>query len=90
MITRDCIIKKSKIAQVVSGGVACNSHFRKYLSIVCAEMGYTLVCPPPKLCTDNGIMIAWNGMEKWTAGVGVAKDIDAIDIEPKSVFFFFF
>ncbi|XP_032779692.2 probable tRNA N6-adenosine threonylcarbamoyltransferase, mitochondrial [Daphnia magna] len=69
---------------VVSGGVACNSHFRKYLSIVCAEMGYTLVCPPPKLCTDNGIMIAWNGMEKWTAGVGVAKDIDAIDIEPKA------
>lgn len=23
-------------------------------------------------------------MEKWTAGVGVAKDIDAIDIEPKA------
>jgi hypothetical protein len=31
-------------------------------------------------------MIAWNGMEKWTAGIGIAKntdDIDAIDIEPK-------
>ncbi|XP_046454656.1 probable tRNA N6-adenosine threonylcarbamoyltransferase, mitochondrial isoform X1 [Daphnia pulex] len=72
---------------VVSGGVACNDYFRKYLSIICAEMSYTLVCPPPKLCTDNGIMIAWNGMEKWTAGIGIAKnadDIDAIDIEPKA------
>jgi hypothetical protein len=31
-------------------------------------------------------MIAWNGMEKWTAGIGIAKDIDAIDsidIEPR-------
>jgi N6-L-threonylcarbamoyladenine synthase len=66
--------------------VACNDYFRKYLSIICTEMGYTLVCPPPKPCTDNGIMIAWNGMEKWTAGIGIAinaDDIDAIDIEPK-------
>lgn len=46
-------------------------------------MGYTLVCPPPKLCTDNGIMIAWNGMEKWKAGIGVADSLDSVDIEPK-------
>ena len=47
------------------------------------QMDYTLVCPPPKLCTDNGIMIAWNGMEKWKAGIGIADSIDSVDIEPK-------
>ena len=46
-------------------------------------MGYTLVCPPPKLCTDNGIMIAWNGVERWKAGLGIAESIDAVDMEPR-------
>ena len=46
-------------------------------------MGYTLVTPPPKLCTDNGIMIAWNGMEKWKAQVGIVDDIDAVKIDAR-------
>lgn len=49
---------------VVSGGAACNNFLFKALSIVCSEKGYEIVRPPPKLCTDNGIMIAWNGMER--------------------------
>lgn len=24
-----------------------------------------LVCPPPRLCTDNGVMIAWAGVERF-------------------------
>lgn len=50
--------------QVVSGGVACNNFIASGLKIVCDELDYKLVRPPVKLCTDNGIMIAWNGMEK--------------------------
>jgi N6-L-threonylcarbamoyladenine synthase len=46
-------------------------------------MEYELFCPPPKLCTDNGIMIAWNGMERWKAGVGIAHDLDAVNIMGK-------
>ena len=46
-------------------------------------MDYELFCPPPKLCTDNGIMIAWNGMERWKAGVGIADDLDAVNIMGK-------
>jgi len=67
----------------VSGGVACNGYLRECLGIMCDQMDYTLVCPPPKLCTDNGIMIAWNGMEKWKAGIGVTHSLDSVDIEPK-------
>lgn len=50
--------------QVMSGGSACNNFIMKALNLVCDSYGYQLVRPPPKLCTDNGVMIAWNGVEK--------------------------
>nr|CAD7589593.1 unnamed protein product [Timema genevievae] len=71
------------LSKVVSGGVACNSFITGALGVVCEEYGYSLAVPPPKLCTDNGVMIAWNGVEKWRSGVGVVPDLDAIDIEPE-------
>uniref|UniRef100_A0A8I3PIR6 N(6)-L-threonylcarbamoyladenine synthase n=1 Tax=Canis lupus familiaris TaxID=9615 RepID=A0A8I3PIR6_CANLF len=43
----------------------------------------TLLCPPPRLCTDNGIMIAWNGIERLRAGVGVLYNTEGIRYEPK-------
>jgi N6-L-threonylcarbamoyladenine synthase len=78
-------LPKESRTLVVSGGVACNQYFRHYLEIVCKEMGYRLVCPEPKLCTDNGIMIAWNGVERYKAGVGIAHDINTVDIDAKLV-----
>ena len=50
---------------VVSGGVASNQRIRSLLQIVCNEYNCQLVLPPVKYCTDNGVMIAWNGVEKW-------------------------
>ena len=50
---------------VVSGGVASNQRIRSLLQIVCNEYDCQLVFPPVKYCTDNGVMIAWNGVEKW-------------------------
>jgi len=32
---------------------------------VCDSFEVKLVTPEPKYCTDNGVMIAWNGLEKW-------------------------
>lgn len=50
--------------KVVSGGAACNNFISEGLQMVCDEMEYRMVRPPPKLCTDNGVMIAWNGVER--------------------------
>ena len=49
---------------VVSGGVACNKTVRGALQSVADEAGLKLALPPPRLCTDNGIMIAWAGIER--------------------------
>ncbi|SHF81682.1 tRNA (adenosine(37)-N6)-threonylcarbamoyltransferase complex transferase subunit TsaD [Streptoalloteichus hindustanus] len=43
---------------VVVGGVAANSRVRALAEQRCAEAGIELRVPPPRLCTDNGAMIA--------------------------------
>jgi N6-L-threonylcarbamoyladenine synthase len=53
---------------VVAGGVAANLYLRRRLDAVAAEHGAGLVAPPQKLCTDNGAMIAWAGIERLRLG----------------------
>ncbi|KAJ8466285.1 hypothetical protein OPV22_028837 [Ensete ventricosum] len=53
---------------VVSGGVASNKYVRARLSHVVENNGLELVCPPPSLCTDNGVMVAWTGIEHFLIG----------------------
>jgi tRNA A37 threonylcarbamoyltransferase TsaD len=31
---------------------------------VCEGAGVRLVVPPPRWCTDNGVMVAWAGYER--------------------------
>lgn len=60
---------------VVAGGVAANQAIRSALSEAAQEKGMRLVAPPPPLCTDNGAMIAWAGVERFRAGM--IDDLDA-------------
>lgn len=53
---------------VVSGGVAANAAVRAALSDVAARAGLELVAPPPALCADNGVMVAWAAQEAVAAG----------------------
>lgn len=48
---------------VLSGGVAANRHIRTRLEGVAAAHGLSFYAPPLHLCTDNGAMIAWAGIE---------------------------
>jgi N6-L-threonylcarbamoyladenine synthase len=55
-------------AVVVAGGVASNGAIREGMARFCAQVGLPLIAPPPKLCTDNGAMIAWAGLERLRLG----------------------
>ena len=48
---------------VVSGGVAANNYLRQELEQLTSYLDLSIVYPPVKLCTDNGVMIAWAGVE---------------------------
>lgn len=43
---------------LIAGGVAANSRLRELAVQRCAAAGLALRVPPPRLCTDNGAMIA--------------------------------
>ena len=66
-------------ALVVAGGVAANEAIRRALGRVASESGTVLVAPPPVLCTDNGAMIAWAGIERLARGM-----TDTLDVAPRA------
>ncbi|MDN5749051.1 MAG: tRNA (adenosine(37)-N6)-threonylcarbamoyltransferase complex transferase subunit TsaD, partial [Pseudonocardia sp.] len=53
---------------VIGGGVAANSRVRAMAEERCAEAGLELRVPRPRLCTDNGAMIASLGAHLIAAG----------------------
>ena len=65
-------------ALVVAGGVAANQYLRARLSELAADHGLQLAAPPPHLCTDNGAMIAWAGLERLRLGLA-----DELDFAPR-------
>ncbi|KAJ3592171.1 hypothetical protein NHX12_007299 [Muraenolepis orangiensis] len=69
---------------VVSGGVASNQYIRKALTVITDATGLHLLCPPAALCTDNGVMIAWNGVERLREGRGILPFDQEVRYEPQA------
>lgn len=77
---RDLLVSKARRAMAqasdletvnvlaVAGGVAANAMLRAGLETVAAKAGFNLIAPPLRLCTDNGAMIAWAGLERLAFG----------------------
>ena len=62
---------------VVAGGVAANQSLRSVLQDLCASRHYHFAAPPMALCTDNGAMIAWAGLERLFRGESDALTVSA-------------
>nr|XP_047914452.1 probable tRNA N6-adenosine threonylcarbamoyltransferase, mitochondrial isoform X1 [Anser cygnoides] len=78
------ILSPKHATLVVSGGVASNQYIRKGLQTLANANNFAFLSPPPRLCTDNGVMIAWNGIERLRAGLGVLNSTEGIRYEPKA------
>ena len=60
---------------VVAGGVAKNSAVRSAMEKLATKHDVTFAAPPMNLCTDNGAMIAWAGIENYRLGRVVTTPI---------------
>ena len=63
---------------VVAGGVAANAYLRNRLQALCEGEEMKLAIPPQHLCTDNGAMVAWAGIERFRLGRS-----DGLDFSPR-------
>lgn len=63
---------------VVSGGVGANMFLRDALQNVATRNQMVFSAPPLKYCTDNGVMIAWAGLERFQKGL-----IDHLNFKPR-------
>lgn len=81
MTATDCLVRKLERAikyfkqnypegqhVVVSGGVASNTYLRNHLRELAENHGLEFAAPPIRFCTDNGVMVAWAGLERYRAG----------------------
>lgn len=69
---------------VVSGGVANNDYIFKNISNVGSKYGVKAFRPSKLYCSDNGAMIAWNGVERLLEDPACAlTKFDDVDVKGK-------
>lgn len=66
-------------ALVAAGGVVSNHAIRAVLDRAAREAGTRLAAPPLELCTDNGAIIAWAGIERLALGIS-----DDLSVSPRA------
>ena len=69
------VLDASPKTLVVAGGVAKNSAIRAAMEKLAQKNKMLFAAPPLNLCTDNGAMIAWAGLENYRVGNIVTEPI---------------
>jgi N6-L-threonylcarbamoyladenine synthase len=64
-------------ALVIAGGVAANQAIRQTLTRLTTRHDLDCIAAPPALCTDNGVMVAWAGLERLRLGLKDALTVPA-------------
>ncbi|GMO57393.1 MAG: tRNA (adenosine(37)-N6)-threonylcarbamoyltransferase complex transferase subunit TsaD [Rickettsiales bacterium] len=65
---------------VFAGGVSANQYIKNGMSDFCKKYNFEVLSPPLKLCTDNGVMIAWAGLERYKLGL-YSEKIGTLEIK---------
>ncbi len=68
---------------LVSGGVSANALLRAGLESMCEARGVELLLPAPRLCTDNGVMVAWAGGLRLQAGEAPLPPTSSLGVRPR-------
>ncbi|NCC22828.1 MAG: tRNA (adenosine(37)-N6)-threonylcarbamoyltransferase complex transferase subunit TsaD [Alphaproteobacteria bacterium] len=74
---QDFQARYGKGAFVVSGGVAANAAIRRSLRDLTERYEMSFHAPPIQLCSDNGVMVAWTGIERLRRGMTSHLDFAA-------------
>jgi len=63
------VIEKANIANIKLSKYRKTLQNKEETPIEIEPIQWRLVFPPPELCTDNGVMAAWAGIEKLSRGI---------------------
>lgn len=67
-IFQKLIRNKQRPTFVMAGGVAANKNIRAHFESLCQSKKFIFLAPPQHLCTDNGAITAWAGIERFLIG----------------------
>lgn len=65
---------------VVAGGVAANDFIFRSCSEVAKHFNFESFRAPKRLCADNGVMIAWNGIEKLISEPTFSANLEEVNV----------
>ncbi len=79
LLKTDLAVKKRSVKTVVvSGGVACNSYLRARFTEHFGSQDIEVLFPSPKLCTDNGAMVAFVASYRYQKGETADLTFDVV------------
>ena len=67
-VTERALAHTGKKQAVLTGGVAANKRLTEILTIMCSERNARFSSCPMEFCGDNGVMIAWTGIQVYKSG----------------------